>query len=225
MRASPPPLRALLFDLDGTITDTNELHFQATITALKVFGLSIDRQTYMNVVYGAPNEAIAAHFFPGDDGAKQQRYIDTKEQVYRDLVTALDPTPGLIRLFEWVDAHDLRLALVTNAPRENMECVLAALNLTDRFDTIVLAEDLPAGKPDPLPYLTGLRNLGATADQAIGFEDSEPGLHALQAAGLFSIGLATGLSADALLSHGANLAINDFTAVDLWEILERRAPL
>ncbi len=222
MRSPPAPPDTLLFDLDGTITDTDELHFKATRQALSGYELNIDRRTYMDVVYGAPNEAIATHFFPDGNAAIRHAYIENKEQAYRELITSLDPTAGLMNVFAWADEHAAGLALVSNAPRENMERVLGALGLQERFDTIVLAEDLPVGKPDPLPYVTAMENLGTTPDRALGFEDSEPGLRALQGAGVFAIGLASALSVDVLSGFGADLAITDFTAPALWEVLQPR---
>jgi beta-phosphoglucomutase-like phosphatase (HAD superfamily) len=111
--------------------------------------------------------------------------------------------------------------VVTNAPRANAEHMLDVLGLGDRFDSVLVAEELPRAKPDPLPYLTGLECLGASAEAGIAFEDSIPGLTAAVGAGVFTVGLATSQSPEALLAAGAHLVVEDFNDPRLWAVIER----
>jgi beta-phosphoglucomutase-like phosphatase (HAD superfamily) len=108
--------------------------------------------------------------------------------------------------------------LVTNGPRPNVEHTLKVLGLTDSFDALVLGEDLPRAKPDPMPYLDALRRLGVAAERAMAFEDSAPGVTAALAAGVFTVEL-TGPSRSAGLGVGAHLVVPDFAASALWALL------
>ncbi|MNH42178.1 hypothetical protein D3C79_1038280 [compost metagenome] len=71
-----------------------------------------------------------------------------------------------------------------------------------------------------MPYLTGLQRLGATAEQALAFEDSLPGVKAASGAGIFTVGVATTQTAERLMAAGARLVVDDFDDPRLWEVIE-----
>jgi len=215
-------LKALLFDLDGTLTDTGEQHFLATMTALKDFGKSIDRETYDHHIHGNSNDNIAEYFFPNGDKTLQKQYVDHKELTFRNMLSDVDPVAGLVELMAWAKQHSLLLALVTAAPVENKDATLRALGMETHFDTVVLGDDLARSKPDPLPYQTALERLGVLAGEAIGFEDSLHGIQSVTGAGVFTVGITTGLPASRLIAKGANLAVPDYQDKALWQELDIR---
>ena len=114
----------------------------------------------------------------------------------------------------------MRCALVTNAPRANVEAELAAIGLAARLTEWVLGSELERAKPDPLPYLTALERLGAEAGRSLAFEDSLSGLSAALGAGLVVVGLTTTLPADTLLAAGAIFAVADFADPRLLPLIE-----
>ena len=85
---------------------------------------------------------------------------------------------------------------------------------------LIIGAELARAKPDPLPYRTGLERLGASADRALAFEDSLPGIRAASGAGIPTYGIRTGHPDAALLGSGAIAAIDDFTDAGLWKRLE-----
>jgi HAD superfamily hydrolase (TIGR01509 family) len=207
---------ALLFDLDGTLTDTDALHFAAYGELLAPYGKSITLETYKQRIMGAANHATMGWLLPGEDAeALSQR----KEALFRAKAQTLHPTNGLAALLDWAAAHGLKTAVVTNAMRPNTELMLRGLGLSQRFDTVVIADELARGKPDPLPYTTALEILGVAADQALAFEDSRAGVTAAVAAGIETVGLTTGLSPAALREAGASFAIADFSDSQLHQRL------
>lgn len=212
---------ALLFDLDGTLVDTDDLHIAAFNQILARHGVSLGKAAYVRRVMGRANADIAAELLPDLPTAEAMRLLEEKEEAYRDHTrrladaapragSGLTPIAGLTSLLDWADARGIRSAVVTNAPRRNADLVLAALRLTDRFAAIVIADELPAMKPHPLPYLTALQRLGAAASQSVVFEDSPSGIMAGSRAGLPVLGLMTTLSEAALVEAGATLAIADY---------------
>lgn len=217
-RALPERLDALLFDLDGTLTDTTELHIAATNAALARFDRAISRADYDTHLHGGANEITSRYLFPDDPDGKGLEYVELKEHLFRESISRLDRVPGLTELLDWAAERNLRTAVVTNAPRENAVLMLSALDLSDRFDTVVVAEDVPAGKPDPGPYLEGLARLGCMAEGAIGFEDSLSGLTALIGAGVFSVAISG--AGDPTPLDGADLCIDDFHAPALQSLLQ-----
>jgi HAD superfamily hydrolase (TIGR01509 family) len=211
---------SLLFDLDGTLVNTDELHFGAYQVLLGELGRSITIETYQARIMGAPNDAIMREFFPDVPESRHQELADRKEALFRASVTRLEPTAGTLEIFEWARSRGVGIAVVTNAPRPNAELMLSGLKLADRIDALVLGEELPRGKPDPLPYLTGLERLGGSAEHALAFEDSLSGIRAASAARIYTYGMRTALPAQTLLDAGASDVIDDFTAASLWRILD-----
>ncbi|BBK42983.1 haloacid dehalogenase [Allostella vacuolata] len=199
----------LLFDLDGTVTDTDELHLEAYRRILAPRPLSVEE--YRTRVMGSTNAAILAWMFPDRPVEEHAALADAKERLFRSLVERLEPTPGLMPLLAWAERHGIKAGVVTNAPRDNAELMLRALGLATRFPVLVIGDELARGKPDPLPYRTGLERLGSTPDRALAFEDSRSGVRAAAGAGIETIGLTTSLDAATLKAAGATWTMRDFT--------------
>jgi beta-phosphoglucomutase len=200
----------LLFDLDGTICDTDPVHIQAFNRVLAHLGVNFGHEDYATRVLGRTNQTVFAEILPHLPVDEHERLSDRKEALFREMATALVPQDGLLDILDWAEGYGMGTALVTNAPRANADMVLAALGLAKRFDVVVIAHDLPRQKPDPLPYQEGLRLLGGHPARSVAFEDSRSGITAAVAAGLPTIGLTSTLSGDALLQAGATLAVKDF---------------
>jgi HAD superfamily hydrolase (TIGR01509 family) len=211
---------SLLFDLDGTLVDTDELHLHAFQAVLSPFGRTMARDDYKRHIMGQPTEAIMAWLFPEVPAAEHGAISERKEILFRQSVRLLTPTAGLIDLLDWAAARDIRMAVVTNAPRPNAELMLHGLGIDQRFDALVIGDELERGKPDPLPYRTALQRLSGHADRALAFEDSLPGIRAAVGAGVFTYGLRTAHDDKSMLESGAGAAISDFTDRGLWRKLD-----
>ena len=110
----------LLFDLDGTLAQTEHLHHAAFNALLAAYGRSIDHPTFLKHVSGRSNEDITAYLFPGLDPLERERLADDKERWFRELAAAgVEATPGAMSLIDWARARGIATGLVTNAPREN----------------------------------------------------------------------------------------------------------
>ena len=213
-------LTALLFDLDGTLTDTDTLHLQAFRQLLRDHdGRELTQEQFNTQVSGRSNGLLFAELFPEADATQCQALAERKEALFRELSPHLEPMPGLLRLLEHAKEHGIGMCVVTNAPRLNAEHMLGAMGLGERFDHVLVADELARPKPDPLPYLTGLQRLGAQAGQALAFEDSLPGVKAAVDAGIFTVGLATTQPEQRLLDAGAKLVIADYDDPRLWKLI------
>lgn len=211
-------MRALLFDLDGTLADTDRLHERAWLEVLLPYGIRGDHAFYQRHISGHLNPEIVARLLPHLSADEGRALIEAKERRFRELARGLEALPGLDELWQWARGRGLAQALVTNAPRPNVELVLRTLGV--EFDLIVLAEELAAGKPDPLPYRTALERLGLEAAEALAFEDSPSGVRSAVGAGIRTIGLTTGHDPQGLLEAGASLLIDNFSDERLWRYLE-----
>lgn len=200
-------LRALLFDLDGTLADTDPLHLLAWREVLRPWGLEVDLAFYRARISGRLNPEILQDLL-GLEGEAAEAIIARKEALFRELAQGLKPTPGLPELLEEAGRRGLAWGVVTNAPRANALHVLRALSLDPPL--LVLAEAVGRGKPDPLPYRVALGRLGLTPEEALAFEDSPAGVRSARGAGIPTYALLTGHEAEALLEAGARGVLRDF---------------
>ncbi|WP_017655468.1 HAD family hydrolase [Fortiea contorta] len=212
-------LSAILFDLDGTIVNTDPIHYQAWQQMLAGYDMEIDETFYKSQISGRQNPEIVKAILPQLSPAAVQKFAEDKEALFRQMAPDLKPLNGFSELLAWTQAHHLQRALVTNAPRLNAEFMLKVLQIQEAFDLIILGEDCVAGKPDPAPYQAALDKLGITAQQAIALEDSPSGIKAAVAAGIPTVGIASTHDPQNLLDIGAFIAIPDFTDLQLWTIL------
>ena len=219
---SARPAAALLFDLDGTIVDSDGEHLAAFQKVFAAHGVALDRAAYVAGIMGSSNAIIGEKFLPHLSPLQRAEALERKESLYREGFEALAPVRGLEALFDYADGRGFPRALVTNAPRANVVKVLAALGLTARIAEWIIGPELERAKPDPLPYVTALRRLGADAERSVAFEDSLSGMRAALGAGLAAVGVTTGLGASQLLEAGAALAIADFADPRLRPFIEAR---
>jgi HAD superfamily hydrolase (TIGR01509 family) len=215
----------LLFDLDGTIVETDHLHFAAFKSVFTPHGVDIDWNGYVTRVIGRNNPAIAAEFLPHVPEADRPAIMDAKEAAYRERIRELEVASGLLDLLDWADAEGVPSAVVTNAPRANADVVLEILQIRSRFKVVVIGPELRESKPHPLPYLTALEALGGDARRSVGFEDSPSGVRAAAAAGLGVVGLTTSLDAAALQTAGAAVTGADFTDPAVIRFIKARTGL
>lgn len=218
-------LAAILFDLDGTLVNTDPLHYKAWQEILRNYGLEIDEAFYNKRISGRLNSVIIQDILPQLSSEESQQFAEEKEAHFRKLALELKPLPGLFDVIAWTDKCKLKRAVVTNAPRKNAHFMLKALNLTDVFPTVILAEEAEAGKPDPAPYRLALRHLGITPESAIAFEDSPSGICSAIGAGICTIGIFSTHNPEDIRNCGAEMVIPDFTAPLLWSWLHSRANL
>ena len=212
----------LLFDIDGTLVDTDKVHIVAFNEMLKPFGIAVDEYFYFKNISGRTNPVVLAELLPDLPETHHQKLGRDKEALFRAMADVIEPIPGLIELLDWADQHKIPYAAVTNAPRENAEMVIKALNAWHRFETVVIAEELEHPKPHPLPYLTGLKKLNGDAARTVAFEDSRAGVTSARAAGLSVIGLTTSLSAESLIEAGATLGAPDYRDLRLLDFVKTK---
>jgi HAD superfamily hydrolase (TIGR01509 family) len=191
---SPGSGKALLFDIDGTLADTDALHLQAFNEILGPRGHVFDHARFTRELQGFSNASIGARFLADEPPRRQAAIIGEKEAAFRKLVAGqIRPLPGLMTLLARAYRADIPMVAVTNAPRLNAEMLLAGLGIVHRFKALVIGEELAHGKPHPMPYLEGLRAVDAVPGSSLAFEDSRSGIQSASAAGIATIGIRTSL--------------------------------
>ncbi|MEM1368305.1 MAG: HAD family phosphatase [Cyanobacteria bacterium P01_H01_bin.15] len=215
-------LEAILFDLDGTLVNSDPIHFTIWQELLANYGYDIDHTFYRRRISGRVNEDILQDLLPQLTPAEVAQFAWDKEATFRQRGTDLTRLAGLDSMLAWIQEQGLKAAVVTNAPKENAYFMMDALNLRNELPVLILAEEAPPGKPDPAPYLLALQQLDVNSRNAIAFEDSPSGIRAAVAANLFTYGVASGHTPERLRDFGAHDVIYNFTDTHLWTALTQR---
>jgi HAD superfamily hydrolase (TIGR01509 family) len=212
--------KALLFDIDGTLTDTDALHLEAFNEVLGPYGHAFDHARFTRELQGFSNASISERFLAGQPPERQTIIMGEKEQAFRKLVAGrIQPSPGLMALLALADRAHVPMVAVTNAPRLNAEMLLSGLGIADRFKVLVIGDELPHGKPHPMPYLEGLRAVGAAPKASVAFEDSRSGVQSASSAGIATVGIRTSLSHDDMIAAGAVMSAKDFDDPELLKFI------
>jgi HAD superfamily hydrolase (TIGR01509 family) len=217
-----PPIskKALLFDIDGTLADTDALHLQAFNLVFGPRGHVFDHGRFTRELQGFSNASIGERFLANESPDRQRAIMEQKEAAFRNLVSGqIRPTPGLMALLARADQAGIPMVAVTNAPRLNAEMLLCGLGIMDRFKAVVIGDELPHGKPHPMPYLEGLRAVNAAPDSSVAFEDSRSGVKSASAAGIATVGIRTSLSHADMIDAGAVLTARTFDDPDLIKLV------
>ncbi|XP_062073776.1 haloacid dehalogenase-like hydrolase domain-containing protein Sgpp [Humulus lupulus] len=218
------PLEAVLFDVDGTLCDSDPLHHQAFREILLEIGYNrgvpIDNDFFIKNIAGKHNDDIARAIFP-DDFERGLKLTVDKEVVFRRLASEqLKPVDGLHKVKKWIEDRGLKRAAVTNAPRPNAELMISLLGLSDFFEVLILGDECDHAKPHPEPYLKALEALKASKNHTFVFEDSVSGIKAGVAAGMPVVGITTRNPEQLLMEAEPTFTIKDFADPKLWEALD-----
>jgi len=197
--------------MDGTLVDSRGLHWRSWQEALAAEGVPVSEAQFL-ATFGQRNDAILRGWLgPGATPERARRIGEAKEAAYRRLVVerGLAPLPGAADWLRRLDEAGWRQAVASSAPRLNLEVVLRVLGLERRFQALVAAEDVTAGKPAPDVFLTAAARLGVEPARCVVVEDAEAGIEAARRAGMSSVGLGV-RSADLAVASLAELPADAF---------------
>ena len=209
-----PIVRAVLWDLDGTLVDSSDHHWVAWRDTIGAEGHEVSYAQFLES-FGQKNDRIIRGWLGSETSDEAIRRIgDAKEAEYRRLaleqgVTAL---PGALQWIQRLQRDGWRQAIASSAPRLNVEVMVRALKIEQYIDGVASAEDVTAGKPDPQVFLAAASRLKVTASQCIVVEDAAAGVEAAHRAGMKCIAVSKGasLKADVSVASLADLPSDAF---------------
>ncbi|KAH7291552.1 hypothetical protein KP509_29G021500 [Ceratopteris richardii] len=218
-------LKAVLFDVDGTLCDSDALHYISFRDTLQEMGFQggvpITEEFFMKNISGKTNYHIGLTLFPDWEQERRDKFIADKEvRFFSILPQLLKPVNGLYALCNWVKKQGLRRAAVTNSPRANAELMISLIGLSDFFDEIIIGDECERPKPFPDPYQRALKHFGIEPHQAFVLEDSPTGIRAAVSAGISTVGVATRNAEQTLNQAGATIVVKDFHDAKLWRALD-----
>lgn len=209
----PDLIRAVLFDLDGTMVDNMPYHVEAWIEMGRKLGHELTREHIQREFSGRKNEELIPSLVGRPlDASEIQQLSEEKEARYRELFAPhLRLLAGLETLLDRLAARGIAVGIATAAPANNRDFVLERSGLTGRISVIVGAEQVKRGKPAPDLFLAAARQLGCEPKATLVFEDAVLGVQAGRAAGMTVCGVTTSEPSEVLLAAGAHFTIRDFT--------------
>lgn len=184
-------LRAVLWDMDGTLIDSEEFHWLSWREAMAKEGIAISREQFLSS-FGQRNDSIISQWLGRAASPERINHIaNAKEELYRDLIRrhGISPLPGVTYWVRTFHTRGWLQAIASAAPRANIDAVLNTLGAAASFQTIVSAEDVHRGKPDPEVYVLAAARLGVPADKCIVVEDAAAGVAGARSAGMHTIGV------------------------------------
>ena len=211
---SPESVKAVLWDLDGTLVDSEEFHWLSWRDVMHAEGMTLTYEQFL-ASFGQRNDRILPRWLGGDvEPSRLQRIGDTKEAEFRRLAKThgLTPLPGAREWLARLRTAGWKQAIASSAPRLNVEAMLRVAGLEDCLDAIVSADDVTAGKPDPQVFLKAAERLGVDPSRAIVVEDAAAGIEGARRAAMKSIGVIKNgpLDADITVASLADLPPDAF---------------
>ncbi|WP_416037707.1 beta-phosphoglucomutase [Lactococcus formosensis] len=217
--------KAVLFDLDGVITDTAEYHFQAWKALAEELGIDGVDRTFNEQLKGVSREDSLRKIL--ELGGKLEAYDDEtfaqlaqrKNDNYVQMIQKVGPDdiyPGILDLLKDLRTKNIKIALASAS--KNGPFLLEAMGLSSYFDAIADPAKVAASKPAPDIFLAAAAGAGVPITSCIGIEDAQAGITAIKAAGALPIGVgaAEDLGTDiALVSNTNSLSLELLTKV--WE--------
>ena len=208
--------KAVIFDLDGVITDTARFHFLAWRRMASEIGITIDEkfnETLKGVDRMGSLERILAIGDKQYSDSKKHELADKKNEYYKDLIkgmSAKDLLPGAASALNTLKEMGVKRGLASVS--KNAGTILDRLGITNLFDYVVDANHIAKGKPDPEIFLTAAKELHVSPQECVGVEDAVAGIQAIKSAGMYAIGIG-----DRSVLNQADRVIPDLTSMPLGE--------
>jgi beta-phosphoglucomutase len=217
------PTAAIIWDVDGTLVDTAELHFQSWVRLAAEIDKPFSRADFA-ATFGRRNPEIIRTLFGAHYSDAQGAELgDRKERYYRaEAEKGVSLLPGVAQLLKDFAANEVPQAIGSSAPRANLELILDITASRRYFQAIVAMEDTQRGKPDPQVFLVAAERLKAEPKRCVVFEDAVAGVQAAKAGGMkcVAVRFVGHHPEDALRRAGADLVVESLERVGADEVID-----
>lgn len=210
-------IRGLIFDLDGTITLTQQFHYQAFSQVFAKHGITYTEDDDLGKYAGMGSGVIFPTVF-ADRGitlSEEQirEYSREKKELYDEIIRREEivPVPGVVDFLKRMKQRGYRMCIASGNKLESIEFLLEAATVREFFDFILSGKDVVRPKPAPDIFLTAAKKFGFEPGECIVFEDAVNGTVGAREAGMSSVGIATRIPEGALREAGADIVVKDYT--------------
>lgn len=213
-------MKAVIFDMDGVLIDSQPYHFKADIDTMAEYGVIKDQKFYEAFAGTLTDNRMRTlrDMFGLDVPAEE--LIEKREKMILDIMANEDikPVSGIPELLRSIKALGLKTAVASSSGIELIKLVLDRLGIAVYFDSITSGNDVKRGKPSPDIFLLAAERIGAEPSECLVVEDSENGVRAAKAAGMKAIGYVNPTSGNQCLDM-ADAVTDDFRKVDINDFM------
>lgn len=216
-------IKALIFDFDGTIVDTETPEFESWRLEYAVFGVELPLDLWVQLIGTTMPGAFEPYSWLESKIGKaldREPLRARRRAVMMDLIAAERPRPGIEDWLAGGRERDLGLAVASASRRPWVEQHLSAVGLLDRFDHLATGDQVERPKPAPDVYFLAAKQLGIEPREAIVIEDSRNGVAAAKAAGMFTIAVPNRMTVGLDFSQ-ADLRVDSLAALDLDQAIRQ----
>jgi HAD superfamily hydrolase (TIGR01509 family) len=200
---------AVLFDIDGTLVDSNYLHVHAWCRAFGDAGIAVESWRVHRVI-GMDGSRLVKSLAGGADETARQRASQLHSRYYAELSSWLSLLPGAHALLDRVASRGMQVVLATSAPEDELARLRSLLDREDLVSAVTSSEDVDIAKPEPDIVVVALARAGVAASRAVFVGDSVWDAQAAARAGVISIGVRSGgISGQELHSAGATMVFDN----------------
>ena len=213
-------VKALIFDMDGTMIDSMPWHQKSWIAFCERRNLAIDVPDLMRRTTGRTGIECMVELFGAISREQAQAYVDEKEGIYRELFAPVfAEIAGFKAFLGQAQSLGLSVGVGTAGDRHNQAFAYQHLSLGQTLPTVGGDEGLP-GKPEPAIFLEAARRLGVAPEHCIVFEDAPLGIEAARRAGMRAVGICSSYAADELDGPHVLARVPDYHALITSRFLE-----
>ncbi len=217
----PRTFKAIIFDFDGLIVDTEVPEYEAWLSIFRSHGVDLPLSVWTPYIGGGSEVFdIYDHLAeltgqPIDRDEMRSRRRAAFDKLFEQAV----PLPGVEDYIASARERGMGIGIASSSPRRWVDPKLEHLGLADTFDTVVCADDVGSAKPDPASYRKAVSDLGVTPDEAFALEDSPTGVQGAKNAGLLCVAVPGVLTRDRSYDH-ADMRLESLADMPLEELLE-----
>jgi beta-phosphoglucomutase family hydrolase len=212
-------IKAVIFDLDGVIAETEHAHIQAEKETMLKHGIKISEDELHQYTGTTAKQMFTDLIRRYQLKTTFDEIFNQKEEImFKLLERGVEPTKGVIKLLNKLKRARIRLGIASSSHTRLIDYVLNELGITDMFDSIVGAEDITNSKPDPEIFLKCAKRLNMEAKECLVVEDSMLGVKAAKKAGMKCLGYRNPNSGNQDLSK-ADILTDDFSKLDIQSLL------
>ncbi len=185
-------IKAIIFDMDGTLFDTERVYSKAWYATGEALGIAKERIDHALAHCRGVNAKSTRRYFETylADAVTYDDFIEARRSFFDEILREMGGVPkkaGLDELFSYLKANGIRIGLATSTRYERTVEMLTMADMLDRFDAVMAGVMVENGKPDPEIYLTAAAKLGVAPSECMGVEDSLAGVEAIHRAAMFTV--------------------------------------
>jgi HAD superfamily hydrolase (TIGR01509 family) len=216
-------IKALLFDFDGLILDTEMPEYESWQGIYRQYGHDFPLDKWASILGGTGSSHFDPHLHLEELLGKKLNRVEIWGKRRADYLRQIEQQPilpGVLNYLEEAKKHGLRLAVASSSPRNWVHGHLARLGIIERFQSIKTADDVQHTKPDPALFIAVLEEFNLSANEGIVFEDSPNGVAAAKHAGLYCVAVPNPLTAQLDLSQSDRI-LDSLAEMSLGDLLKR----